>query len=116
MQAIYLEEFTPTREQFELTLEAEWYHARFADAAEQRWRFFPSKTDAEFFRNPLLGEPPSEPAKAVGMRREFITIPELRGNEPISALHVRYDGKSWVYALGIFFHVRLEELPDETSH
>lgn len=115
MKATYLEEFTPTREQFELTFEAEWRHASFANAAEQRWRFFPTAKDPEFFRKAPLGEPTSEPAKAAETWRESITIPEMRGNEPISALHVRYNGESWVYALGIFFVVRKAEAPDELS-
>lgn len=113
MKATYLEEFTPSREQFELTLEAEWRHARFTDSPAQHWRFVPLNKDAEFFRRFPHGEPSAAPVKVAECWRESITIPEMLGAEHISVLHVRYDGKSWVYANSIFFLIRQENLPDE---
>lgn len=113
--AVYLEEFIPTREQFDLSLEAEWRHAKFADAPEQHWRFLPSTKSHQLFTTFPIGEPDAKSPVPVECWREEVTLPELFGDEPISCLCIKQGEDEWVFARGVFYRVREEVIPDELS-
>lgn len=102
MPSYSFSEFEATREQFELTKQAEWTHALDADAPEQHIRFATAPEPPTNWRSEA---PAVNVSNYVETWRELFTIPDLNGLDPISFLFVRTNETTWAYGLGLFFRI-----------